>query len=113
MRNVRGIGGTIRTCGDDGTQSPVLELRLGADFKSLKLTIGQDQSSQNSVDTATVQFVGNGKQLDSQRLSFYKPITLTENLSGIVALQIRVLLDNDSNCVAPATVVLTGVSISA
>ena len=109
-KDVLGIGGTLSSCGDGDYTTQTLELRLGAGFNTLKLTVGQADQSGQSGNTATIQFIGNGKQLDSQRISFYKQTTLTESLSGIVALRVRVFLDSDPACTPPTTVVLTGIT---
>lgn len=93
--NVSGIAGEIDQCGNSYGSPEKLELRLANSFDQLSFKAGQADQSESSKQTLVVRAVGNGNQIDIQRIPFNKIQEFTLNVSDVNALELEFLLDED------------------
>ncbi|MEI2775254.1 MAG: hypothetical protein V9G19_04640 [Tetrasphaera sp.] len=67
---VKGMGVDVVNCGDNGTYTRSLELRLANKFRDLRFKAGQANDSPSSAQTLQVAVIGNNEQLEVQRVQF-------------------------------------------
>lgn len=93
--DVSGIAGEIDQCGNTYNSPEKLELRLANSFDQLSFKAGQADQSESSNQTLVVRAVGNGNQIDIQRIPFNKIQEFTLDVSDVNALELEFLLDED------------------
>jgi len=86
-----GIGTEVTNCDENG--AVMLELRLAEGFNTLKMNVGQANTSKSSDQVLITEVVANGKQIDSRHVPFNKIQAFQEPISGVNALRILAYLD--------------------
>lgn len=96
--DVSGIASEVSQCEiTDYGPNAVLELRLANNFEKLNFSVGQSNSSESSDSTLVVRVVGNGDQIDIQRVPFDQVQDFDLDVSDVNALQIEAFLDQGSS----------------
>lgn len=95
-KQVSGIGGLIRDCGESYQQT--LELRLANNFKRLKLEFGQSNSSPSSEQTMQVQVNTNGQYRDLKSAKLNVVAAMDIDVQKVNALKIIVMLKDGDGC---------------
>ncbi|MBD2758099.1 NPCBM/NEW2 domain-containing protein [Yimella sp. cx-573] len=80
-------------CGWDSGQTA--SYNLGTYYRQLKATVGQDDSSTSSTNTALVEVFGDGKKLWSKTIAFGQTYDLDIDVTKVLRLEIKV---NKSEC---------------
>lgn len=91
---ISGIGAEIDTYYE--TDAVTLELRLANNFDELSFKVGQSNESLSSDQTLVVKVIGNGKQIDVQKVPFNTITPVAVNVKDVNALKIQVFLDEKS-----------------
>lgn len=89
--NVSGIAVELRGYGSSDTRT--LELRLANNFSNLNFKIGQANDSRSSDRVLLVRIVGNGKQLDVQKVPFNTIQEVSVPVKGVNAVKIELVLE--------------------
>lgn len=111
VSSILGLGAIIDSCGPNGMVE--LELRLAHHFNTLKMKVGESNSSQSSSDALVVQIIANGKQLDSRRIPFDAQQSFDLPIKDVNALKIDISLDPDKcEYNKSVTAVVEGMSVS-
>lgn len=112
--NVSGIAGDITECGTGWSGPDRLELRLANNFEQLSFKVGQANQSESSRQTLVVRVVGNGNQIDIQRIPFNEVQDFDIDVEDVNALEIEFSLDEevtDCTSLGESTAVLWDVEL--
>lgn len=102
-KDVKGFGGQLSEC--YASSASVFELRLGNKFTTLDFKAGQANSSQTSHQLVVVEIVGNGRQIDIQRVPFNRARAFGQvSVKDVNALEIRMYLDDKIDSCGNASV---------
>ncbi len=93
--SISGISREIRDCGSGYGGPARLELRLANNFDKLSFKAGQANQSESSRDTLVVRVVGNGNQIDIQRIPFNKVQGFDLEVADVNALEVEFYLDDE------------------
>lgn len=97
--SISGIAREISECGAGYSGPARLELRLANNFDKLSFKAGQANQSESSRDTLVVRVVGNGNQIDIQRIPFNEVQDFDLDVADVNALEIEFYLDDEvSEC---------------
>lgn len=90
----------------------MLELRLAGHFATLKMKVGQANSSKSSDDVLDVEVDANGKQQDIRKVPFNTQQSFTVPAAGVNALKIIMYIDPDKCDPRGLTAVIEDLSVS-
>lgn len=90
---VSGIAAQVGSYG----QQQTLELRLANNFNTLTMKIGQANDSKSSDKMLVIRVLGNGKQLDVQKIPFNTVQEISVSTKMVNALKIEVTAEDAEN----------------